>query len=46
VVFRPYLEQNADEIMIVKGKKERKKPEKLDGIGLVEWFLAIDGCFS
>jgi hypothetical protein len=46
MVFRPCLKQNADESMIAKRKKNKKKPAQLDGIDLVEWFLAIDGCLS
>jgi hypothetical protein len=36
----------ADESLIVKRRKNKKKPSQLDEIDLVEWFLAIDGCLS
>jgi hypothetical protein len=32
----------ADESLIVKRRKNKKKPSQLDEIDLVEWFLAID----
>jgi len=30
----------------MEGNKNTKKSATLDGMDLVEWFLAIDACFS
>jgi len=30
----------------MKGEKKRRKQAQLDGVDLVDWFLAIDACLS
>jgi hypothetical protein len=34
------------EVMAVKERKNEKKQARVNGIDLVDWFLAIDACLS